>query len=73
VRLRTAGALKHASFCAALSVALLFAPSPAPGAAEGERELRTYRVTEHAPIIQGRPDKAFQRALETSFRKRYER
>jgi len=52
-----------------LSVALLFAPSPAPGAAEGERELRTYRVTEHAPIIQGRPDKAFQRALETSFRK----
>lgn len=31
-------------------------------------ELLTYEVTEHAPIIRGRHDQAFQRALEASFR-----
>lgn len=32
-------------------------------------ELLPYEVTEHAPIIKGRHDQAFQRALEASFRK----
>jgi hypothetical protein len=69
---RRAGALGQASLgvaLAALMAALLSLPSSTRGAAEETRELRTYQLTEHAPIIRGRPDKAFQRALETSFRK----
>jgi hypothetical protein len=45
----------------------LVSAGPAPG--EGPPELLSYRVTEHAPIIKGRHDKAFRRALEAAFRK----
>lgn len=51
-----------------LTSALCLSAAPA-SAKEASQELRSYRVTEHAPVIRGRPDKAFHRALEASFRK----
>lgn len=56
---------------ALLLAAILSCPGAVPASSAQERELRSYRVTEHAPVIQGRPDKAYQRALEGSFRKAF--
>lgn len=57
---------------AALLLAAIFSgPGTLSASEPRERELRSYRVTEHAPVIQGRPDKAYQRALEGSFRKAF--
>jgi len=54
-----------------IAVALLFQGSALPAVAREKElpELLYYEVTEHAPIIKGRHDKAFNRALEAAFRK----
>lgn len=56
-----------------LALLLLMAAPPricaAPPSGEERPELLSYRVTEYAPIIKGRHDKAFRRALEAAFRK----